>query len=49
MVLWAAAHEKTQNQALVEWIRSDKEKFLAEVRKRLADDTPIQPRAKPAP
>ena len=47
MVLWAAAHEKTQNQALVEWIRSDKEKFLAVVRKHLADDTPIQPRGKP--
>ena len=47
MVLWAAAHEKTQNRALVEWIRSDKEKFLAEVRKHLADDTPIQPRGKP--
>ena len=46
MVLWAAAHEKTQNQALVEWIRSDKAKFLAEVRKHLADDTPIQPRRK---
>lgn len=44
MVLWAAAHEKTKNQALVAWIRSDKEKFLAEVRKRLAEDTPIQPR-----
>ncbi len=48
MVLWAAAHEKTQNQALVEWIRSDKEKFLAEVRKSLAGGTPIQPRAKPS-
>jgi len=47
MVLWAAAHEKTQNRALVEWIRSDKEKFLTEVGKHLADGTPIQPRGKP--
>jgi len=42
-----AAHEK-RKPALVEWIRSDKEKFLAEVRKHFADDTPIQPRGKPA-
>lgn len=48
MVLWAAAHEKTQNRALVEWIRSDKEKFLTEVGKHLADGTPIQPRGKPS-
>ena len=34
MVLWAAAHEATGNQALVRLIRKDKEHFLDEVRKR---------------
>lgn len=34
MVLWAAAHEDTGNQALVRLIKLDKAKFLAEVRKR---------------
>ncbi len=34
MVLWAAAHEDTGNQALVRLIKKDKTKFLAEVRKR---------------
>ena len=37
MVLWAAAHEQTGNQALVRLIRKDKTRFLAEVRKRWAD------------
>jgi DNA-binding HxlR family transcriptional regulator len=32
MVLWAAAHEDTGNQALVRQVREDKEKFLAGVR-----------------
>jgi DNA-binding HxlR family transcriptional regulator len=32
MVLWAAAHEETGNQALVRLMRADKEKFLAGVR-----------------
>lgn len=36
MVLWAAAHEDTGNQALVRLIQKDKVKFLAEVRKRWA-------------
>jgi len=36
MVLWAAAHEDTGNQALVRQMRADKEKFLAGVRQRLA-------------
>jgi len=36
MVLWAAAHEDTGNQALVRLIKKDKAKFLAEVRKRWA-------------
>jgi DNA-binding HxlR family transcriptional regulator len=34
MVLWAAAHEDTGNQALVRQMREDKEKFLAGVRER---------------
>jgi len=34
MVLWAAAHEETGNQALVEAMRKDKQQFLAQVRKR---------------
>jgi DNA-binding HxlR family transcriptional regulator len=37
MVLWAAAHEDTDNQALVRLMRADKEKFLAGVRERLAN------------
>jgi len=34
MVLWAAAHEDTGNQALVQLIKKDKTQFLANVRKR---------------
>ena len=34
MVLWAAAHEETGNQALIRLMRKDKEHFLAEIRKR---------------
>ncbi len=34
MVLWAAGHEKTGNQALVRMMREDKEGLLAGVRKR---------------
>jgi DNA-binding HxlR family transcriptional regulator len=37
MVLWAAAHEDTGNQALVQQMRDDKKKFLAGVRQRWAD------------
>ena len=37
MVLWAAAHEETGNQALVRLIRKDKDGFLAQVRKRFAN------------
>ena len=37
MVLWAAAHEDTGNQALVQLMRADKEKFLAGVRRRWVD------------
>src|ERR1700732_5457344 len=36
MVLWAAAHEDTGNQALVRLMRADKEKFLAGGRERWA-------------
>ena len=34
MVLWAAAHERTDNQALVREMRKDKRGFLTAVRKR---------------
>jgi DNA-binding HxlR family transcriptional regulator len=37
MVLWAAAHEDTGNQALVRQMRQDKQKFLACVRQRWAN------------
>jgi DNA-binding HxlR family transcriptional regulator len=40
MVLWAAAHEDTGNQALVKLMREDKEKFLAGVRQRWAKQDP---------
>ncbi|MCU1300867.1 MAG: putative transcriptional regulator [Candidatus Sulfotelmatobacter sp.] len=36
MVLWAAAHEKTGNQALVRQMKSDKRKFLDGVRQQCA-------------
>lgn len=39
MVLWAAGHEETGNQALVRQIRKDKEAFLAALRKRWLDET----------
>jgi len=37
MVLWAAAHEDTGNQALVRQMRDDKRKFLAGIRQRWAN------------
>ena len=37
MVLWAAAHEETGNQALVRQMRADKEKFLATIRQRVTE------------
>src|SRR5947209_12416213 len=37
MVLWAAGHEETGNQALVRQMRKDKEKFLAAIRQRWAN------------
>ena len=36
MVLWAAGHEETGNQALVRLMQKDKGEFLAEVRQRWA-------------
>ena len=36
MVLWAAAHEETGNQPLVQQMRTDKEKFLSAIRDRWA-------------
>jgi DNA-binding HxlR family transcriptional regulator len=40
MVLWAAAHEDTGNQALVRQMRKDKKKVLAAVRQRWAGSNP---------
>lgn len=37
MVLWAAAHEDTENRALVRQMRADKPKFLTGVRERWAN------------
>jgi DNA-binding HxlR family transcriptional regulator len=37
MVLWAARHEETGNQALVQQMRTDKEQLLASVRQRWAE------------
>ena len=34
MVLWAAAHERTENQALVREMQKDKQGFLATIRQR---------------
>ena len=34
LVLWAAAHERTGNQALVQQLRRDKTRFMAEIRRR---------------
>jgi DNA-binding HxlR family transcriptional regulator len=39
MVLWAAAHEDTDNQALVRLMHNDKEQFLAQVRQRWVEKT----------
>jgi DNA-binding HxlR family transcriptional regulator len=42
MVLWAAAHEDTENQALVRLMRADKQRFLAGVRERWAQREAMQ-------
>jgi DNA-binding HxlR family transcriptional regulator len=39
MVLWAARHEETENQALVRQMKKDKEQLLASVRRRWAKNT----------
>jgi DNA-binding HxlR family transcriptional regulator len=39
MVLWAAAHEDTGNEPLVQGLRNDKEGFVAAVRQRWAEQT----------
>jgi DNA-binding HxlR family transcriptional regulator len=39
MVLWAARHEETANQALVRQMRTGKEQLLASVRQRWAEQT----------
>jgi DNA-binding HxlR family transcriptional regulator len=38
MVLWAAAHEETGNQALLQEIQKDKKKFIAGVRQRWSEN-----------
>ena len=47
MVLWAAAHEDTGNEALVREIQKDKEGFIAAVRERWAREN-LPSTAKPA-
>ncbi len=36
MVLWAGAHERTENQALIREMRKDKQAFIAAIRERCA-------------
>lgn len=38
MVLWAARHEETGNQALVRDLRADKEKVITAVRQKWANE-----------
>jgi DNA-binding HxlR family transcriptional regulator len=54
MVLWAAAHEDTANQALVRKMRKNKERFISTVRQRWAETTRaadhnVRGKRKPAP
>ena len=39
MVLWAARHEETENQALVRQMQKDKQQFLAAIRQRWAESS----------
>src|ERR1700731_2472614 len=39
MVLWAAAHEETQNPELIRKIKKDKQKFLAVVRQKWVENS----------
>jgi DNA-binding HxlR family transcriptional regulator len=47
MVLWAASHEETGNQALVRQMREDRENFLATIRRRWALSTRPSPVPRP--
>ncbi len=47
MVLWAAAHEETGNQALVRQMQEDREKFLAVIRQRWAERGRPSPLSRP--
>jgi DNA-binding HxlR family transcriptional regulator len=42
MVLWAAAHERTENQTLVREMRKDKDGFLAGIRQRCHTASKLQ-------
>jgi DNA-binding HxlR family transcriptional regulator len=44
MVLWAAAHENTGNQALVKQLQKDKEQLIAAMRQRWAENQPSSKR-----
>jgi DNA-binding HxlR family transcriptional regulator len=44
MVLWAAAHEKTENEALVKLMQRDKQQFLAQIRQRWTETSSRSPR-----
>jgi DNA-binding HxlR family transcriptional regulator len=45
MVLWAGAHERTENQALIREMRKDKDAFIAAIRERCAPHV-VQPKKK---
>ena len=42
MVLWAAAHEETGNQALVRLMRQDRAQFLDQIRQRCAESSVVR-------
>ena len=48
MVLWAARHEETGNQALVRTLQTDRQRFLEQVRERWASATSRPNSASPA-
>ncbi len=41
MVLWAAAHEETQNPELIRQIKKDKQKFLSAVRQKWSENSSL--------
>jgi DNA-binding HxlR family transcriptional regulator len=45
MVVWAAAHEKTDNQPLIRAMGKDKGRFIAMIREQWADRTSLQARS----